>query len=55
MLLFMVRRILVSIPILLASFFVVFGLVTISGDPLAFLESRRAPTVTSRSPSCAGR
>ena len=34
MLLFIVRRILVSIPILLASSFVVFFLVTISGDPL---------------------
>ena len=43
MLLFMVRRILVSIPILLASFFVVFGLVTISGDPLAFLRESNNP------------
>lgn len=43
MFLFIVRRILVSIPILVASFFVVFGMVTISGDPLAFLRESQSP------------
>ncbi len=43
MLLFIVRRILVSIPILLASSFFVFFLVTISGDPLEFLRESQSP------------
>ncbi len=34
MFLFVIRRLLISIPILIASSFLVFGLVTISGDPL---------------------
>ncbi len=40
---FVVRRFLVSIPILLASTFVMFGLVTISGDPLANLRQSNNP------------
>jgi len=40
---FIVRRLLVSIPILLASTFVSFFLVTISGDPLSELRQSRDP------------
>ena len=40
---FIVRRFLVSIPILLASSFLSFFLVTISGDPLADLRQSRSP------------
>ena len=40
---FVVRRLLVSIPIVLASTFLMFGLVTISGDPLAELRQSRNP------------
>lgn len=40
---FIVRRLLVSIPILLASTFLSFFLVTISGDPLAELRQSRDP------------
>ncbi len=40
---FVVRRFLVSIPILLASSFLSFFLVTISGDPLAELRQSRNP------------
>lgn len=40
---FIVRRFLVSIPILLASSFLMYFLVTISGDPLAELRQSRDP------------
>ena len=40
---FIVRRLLISIPILLASSFLVFCLVTISGDPLAELARVAEP------------
>ena len=40
---FIVRRFLVSIPIVVASTFLVFGLVTISGDPLAEYRTRPGP------------
>jgi peptide/nickel transport system permease protein len=40
---FVVRRFLVSIPILLASSFLMYFLVTISGDPLAELRQSRDP------------
>lgn len=40
---FIVRRLLVSIPILLASFLLMFFLVTISGDPLEDLRQSRDP------------
>jgi peptide/nickel transport system permease protein len=40
---FIVRRLLISIPILLASFFLMFFLVTISGDPLEELRTSRDP------------
>jgi peptide/nickel transport system permease protein len=43
MLFFILRRFLVSIPILLVSTFVMFGLVTISGDPLANLRQSTNP------------
>ena len=43
MFIFILRRILISIPILLASSFVVFFLVTISGDPLASLRESQNP------------
>ncbi len=42
---FIVRRMLVAIPILLASSFVMFFLVTISGDPLADLRQSTNPNV----------
>ena len=45
MFLFIVRRILISIPILIASSFLVFGLVTISGDPLEELYGRPTPNI----------
>src|SRR5829696_7856137 len=45
MFLFIVRRMLVSIPILIASSFLVFGLVTISGDPLEELYGRQTPNL----------
>ena len=37
---FIMRRLLISIPILLASSFLIFGMVTISGDPLSDLRQR---------------
>ncbi len=40
---FILRRFLVSVPILLASSFVMFGLVTISGDPLAEFRQSTDP------------
>lgn len=40
---FILRRLLVSIPILLASSFVMFGLVTISGDPLSEFRQSTDP------------
>lgn len=40
---FVIRRLLISIPILLASTFLSFFLVTISGDPLAELRQSRNP------------
>ncbi len=43
MFLFVVRRLLISIPILIASSFLVFGLVTISGDPCAGVAEANNP------------
>lgn len=40
---FIVRRILISIPILIASTFLVFGLTTMAGDPLASLRQSQSP------------
>ena len=48
MFVFVLRRILVSLPIMLAASFVVFGLVTISGDPLAFIRESQAPNKEQR-------
>jgi peptide/nickel transport system permease protein len=45
MLFFILRRMLVAIPILLASSFLMFFLVTISGDPLADLRQSTNPNV----------
>lgn len=40
---FIIRRLLVSVPILLAASFVMFGMVTISGDPLAEFRQSTDP------------
>ena len=40
---FIVRRLLVSVPILLAASFAMFGMVTISGDPLAEFRQSTDP------------
>src|SRR5262245_3445344 len=43
MFLFVVRRLLISIPILIASSFLVFGLVTLAGDPCADVAEAQSP------------
>lgn len=43
MLVYAVRRILISIPVILVSTFVVFLLVSLSGDPLSYLRERNPP------------
>ena len=43
MLTYTIRRLLVSIPVVVASTFIVFLLVTLSGDPLANLKGRNPP------------
>ena len=43
MLAFVVRRLIVSIPVLLLSSVLVFALVTFSGDPLADLKAKNPP------------
>ncbi|MFN2559961.1 MAG: ABC transporter permease [Jatrophihabitans sp.] len=40
MLIFVIRRVLISIPVLIASTFLTFVLVKVSGDPLQYLKSR---------------
>ena len=51
MLAFVVRRIAVSIPILLISSFIVFLLASLSGNPLSGLLTRNPPPRRRRSPS----
>lgn len=43
MLIYAIRRILVSIPVILVSSFIVFLLVSLSGDPLSYLRERNPP------------
>lgn len=43
MLAYAVRRMFVSVPILVLATFVVFVMVSLSGDPLAYLKTRNPP------------
>src|SRR5690348_3174796 len=43
MIAFVIRRLLVSIPVLIASTFLTFILVKLSGDPLQFMKLRNPP------------